>query len=173
MALFYLCHYTIGGIQPYISVTNCRSEYRVQNRIDDFHTVRLEAFFVNQRYIELLNIAVFNGCDIFLPDVRSDILIIHIDVIASCRVLQFVLQSNVLVPKGIERHLSCFIHKKIILQVLFDLLFHFPKRFRYLLALRHTVGCNKLPAIYRMPFSIVIGILKFIFPVRSLRFACP
>ena len=172
MALFYICHYAVRRVAADISVTNRRSEYRMQNGIYDFHTVRLEPSIVDQGNIELLYITILDCSDVLFAKVRANIIVVHINVVGSRRLFQFFLEFDVLIPKGIECHLAGLINKKVVLQVLLDLLLHITKRSPALLSFRNFVGCYEFPTIYGMTLTVTVRILIFILTVRTLRFAC-
>ena len=55
--------------------------------MDDFHTVRLKAFFMNQRQVKSLDVTILDIGQLHVSDFISDILIIHVLIVSSGRFL--------------------------------------------------------------------------------------
>lgn len=87
----------------------------MQDGIYNLHTVRLEPSFVNKGNIELLYIAILDCSDVLFAKVRANIIVVHIDVVRSRRLFQFFLEFDILIPKGIERHLTGLVNEQIVL----------------------------------------------------------
>ena len=68
MGFFNLCHYSIRGVTPDISIPYRKRKYWMQNCIDDFHAVRLKALFPDKTVIKCLYIRIFDTGYFLSPD---------------------------------------------------------------------------------------------------------
>ena len=124
MGPFDFVHYAIGRIQPNDAVSNCCRKNRMKNCVYDFHTVWFESLVVNQGQIKLLDITVFDIRQLHLSDFFPYILIIHVFIVFSGRLLDLNLLRNISIIMVIQRCPVCFVCFDSIFQISSDSLFH-------------------------------------------------
>ena len=99
----------------------------MQDGLDDLHAVWLETNVPDQVDVKPFHIAVFNAPDAPLPQILPNIFVVHILIIRSGGLLQFVLGLNVCVKVVVQRGLRRGISMDVVLSISGDALLQFPK----------------------------------------------
>ena len=102
MGSFDLVHDTISRIQSNDAIPNCSRENRMKYGMDDFHTVRLKAFFMNQRQVKSLDVTILDIGQLHVSDFISDILIIHVLIVSSGRFLDLNLLGDIPIKVAVQ-----------------------------------------------------------------------